>query len=340
MGKRKKYFLKSLIMKEKNKEKNMNTNFTKKQIKDNLSKVNSYITLSQKGLNLIIKVVTTFINSLWYILQRLFLLTFIIVLFIWFAWWSSQTPSLYRDWTTTESILSEISFNDNIIDVKNVRNFNHISKTESIPWYYDEQYNLDEIESLYYIIEPFSEYDWPAHTMLSFGFVDWKYVTVSAELRKEKGEWFDPFLWLMNQFEIVYIVGDENDLIKLRANIRKDIVRLYPMNATKDQIQQLFSSVLHRADKLSKEPEFYNTFWNTCTTSILKHVNTLRDNKISSFDMRILLPSNSDKIAFDLWLIDTKLDLLEARSYYEINILSELFWNDKNYSEKIRVQKK
>jgi hypothetical protein len=72
------------------------------------------------------------------------------------------------------------------------------------------------------------------------------------------------------------------------------------MNASKEQIQQLFSSVLHRADKLSKEPEFYNTFWNTCTTSILKHVNTLRDNKISGFDIKILLPLNSDKIGFDL----------------------------------------
>jgi hypothetical protein len=72
------------------------------------------------------------------------------------------------------------------------------------------------------------------------------------------------------------------------------------MKATKTQIKELFSSVLHRADKLSKEPEFYNTFWNTCTTSILRHVNSLRENKISGFDFKILLPSNSDKIAYDL----------------------------------------
>jgi hypothetical protein len=72
------------------------------------------------------------------------------------------------------------------------------------------------------------------------------------------------------------------------------------MKATKSQIKELFSSTLHRADKLSKEPEFYNTIWNTCTTSILKHVNSLRQDKISSFDLKILLPSNSDKIAYEL----------------------------------------
>ncbi len=269
-------------------------------------------------------------------ISKLILPLFILLLFIWFSWWSSQTPSLYRDWIETESKLSEISFSGNLIEVKNLRNFSHETVTKWEKKYYDEVFDLEKIESLYYIIEPFSDYDWPAHTMLSFGFSDWKYVTVSAELRKEKWEWFDPFLWIMNQFEIVYILWNENDLIKLRANIRKDIVRLYPMKATKIQIKELFSSVLHRADKLSKEPEFYNTFWNTCTTSILKHVNSLRDNKISSFDIKILLPSNSDKIAYDLWLIDTKLSLEEARKYYEINELSEKFWNNENYSEKIR----
>lgn len=299
-------------------------------------KYNKYYSVLRK----ICKFILWFLKGFWYIFQRLFLLAFILLLFIWFAWWSSQTPSLYREWTDTEVILSEITFSWNIIDIKNVRNFNHISDKESIPGYYDESYDLEKIESLYYIIEPFSEYDGPAHTMLSFGFSDWKYVSVSAELRKEKWESFDPFLWLMNQYEIVYIVWDENDLIKLRANIRKDTVRLYPMDVSKQQITDLFSSVLHRADKLTKEPEFYNTFWNTCTTSILKHVNSLRDNKISWFDMKILLPSNSDKIAYDLWLIDTDFILEHAREYYIINSLSEIYWFDENYSKLIRKERK
>lgn len=274
----------------------------------------------------------------WYIFQRAFIIIFIIFMFVWFAWWSSLEPSLYRDWETTEAVLPEISFSWNFISVDKVRNFKHITKKEYEANYYDEVYDLDKIESVHYIVEPFSDFDWPAHTMLSFWFTDDKYVTVSAELRKEKGEWFDPFLGLMNQFEIVYIVWDDNDLIKLRANIRKDIVRMYPVTATKNQMQMLFSSVLHRADKLTKEPEFYNTFWNTCTTSILLHVNSLRNNKISTKDIKILLPSNSDKIWYDLWLLNTKLNLEEAREYYKINTLSEKYKDDKNYSKMIRKE--
>lgn len=41
----------------------------------------------------------------------------------------------------------------------------------------------------------------------------------------------------MNQFEITYIVGDENDLVKLRANYRKDDVYMYPINTTKEKMQ-------------------------------------------------------------------------------------------------------
>lgn len=295
---------------------------------------------TKKNILKILEIVKSFFKVFWYIFQRLFLICFIFFMFVWFAWWSSLQPSLYRDWEITEAILPTISFSWNIISVKNVRNFDYTTKTDFKVWYYDENYDLDKIESVHYIVEPFSDFDWPAHTMLSFWFSDDKYVTLSAELRKEKWEWFDPVLWVLNQFELVYIVGDDNDLIKLRANVRKDIVRMYPVNATKEQKQMLFSSIMHRADKLTKEPEFYNTLWNTCTTSILKHVNSLRTNKISSTDIKILLPSNSDKIWYKLWLFNTNLSFDEAREYYKINSLSEEYKNDKDYSKIIRKELK
>lgn len=291
---------------------------------------------TKKNIALFFKILKNIIVWFWYIFQRLFLLSFIFFMFVWYAWWSSFDPSLYRDWEITESVLPEISFSGNLIKVNNVRNFNHITESEYEVWYYNEIYDLDKIESVHYIVEPFSDYDWPAHTMLSFWFSNQKYVTVSAELRKEKWEQFDAFLWLMNQFEIAYIVWDDNDLIKLRANIRKDPVRMYPVKATKEQKILLFSSVMHRADKLTREPEFYNTIWNTCTTSILTHVNSLRQNKISPRDIRVLLPSNSDKIWYELWLIDTKLNFEEARSYYQINSLSETYKDSNDYSKMIR----
>ena len=85
---------------------------------------------------------------------------------------------------------------------------------------------------------------------------------------------------ILNQFEIQYVLASETDVIKLRTNYRKNQVYMYPINTSKDKIQALFRSMIIRTDKLTREPEFYNTLWNNCTTSILRHVNSLRADKL------------------------------------------------------------
>jgi Domain of unknown function (DUF4105) len=94
-----------------------------------------------------------------------------------------------------------------------VRDFSYQSETEYTPRYYDQTYSLDEIESVHYIIEPFSDRDGPAHTMLSFGFSGGVSVSVSPEIRKQRGTSFEILPALMNQFELVYMIGSDQDLI-------------------------------------------------------------------------------------------------------------------------------
>lgn len=177
---------------------------------------------------------------------------------------------------------------------------NHLWSTEKnfIPQYYDERYNLDEIESVHYIIVPFSDRVGPAHTMLSFTFSGGQHVVISAEVRKEQGESFSALNGILNQFEMMYVIGSENDLIKLRTHYRKNEVYMYPINTPKEKISALFRTMLIRADKLSREPEFYNTLWNNCTTSILLHANAFREEKIP-WTIKTLLPSHSDSIVYN-----------------------------------------
>ena len=83
---------------------------------------------------------------------------------------------------------------------------------------------------------------------------------------------------------------------------------MYPIKTEKEKIQLLFKSMLTRADRLTREPEFYNTLWNNCTTSILDHANSLRLDKLAGGKYRIL-PSHSDEIVYAAGLIDTTLSL-------------------------------
>jgi hypothetical protein len=112
---------------------------------------------------------------------------------------------------------------------------------------------------------------------------------------------------------------------------------MYPIKTSAEKIQKLFISMLERADSLSKNPEFYNTITQNCTTSILNHVNELREEKIP-WTKEALLPSHSDKVIYELGLIDTELSLTEARKYYQINELSEKFSDSEDYSQNIRKE--
>jgi len=254
---------------------------------------------------------------------------------VWLAWWLSQKPSLYRDWENQDSRLPSITWSGDIISVENIRNHNWTSATEFIPGYYNDSFNLADIERVYYIITPFSDKDGPAHTMLSFSFSGGQNIVISAELRKERWESFDAVKGILNQFEIQYVLASETDVIKLRTNYRKNQVYMYPINTSKDKIQALFRSMIIRTDKLTREPEFYNTLWNNCTTSILDHANALRTDKLT-WGKYVILPSHSDEIIYDAGLIDTKLTPIEARNYYRIDNVARSMGTGSTFSTVIR----
>lgn len=268
---------------------------------------------------------------------QIFLIILVVLIIILSISLFSRQPSIDRNWEADQTILPEISFSGSWVEIKNMRDFSYSSVSDYEQNYYDQKLYLEDIESLYYIIEPFWEYDGPAHTMFSFGLSDGSFIVISAEIRKEVWESFSPLKGLIREYEIVYMIWSEKDFVKLRANYRKDEVIVYPIKTPKEKIQKLFISMLNRANKLSQNPEFYNTLTNNCTTNILDHVNQLREEKIS-WSREALLPSHSDKIIYDLGLINTELSLQEARKYYTINELSLKFGDDENYSEKIRKQ--
>ncbi len=275
------------------------------------------------------------VRIIWYWFERIFLVSLLISLTVWLAWWLSQTPSLYRDWDSADAILPTISWSGDIVTIDHIRDHIWKTDTEFTPRYQQWAYNLSDIESVSYIITPFSDHDGPAHTMLSFAFSWGRHIVISGEIRKERGETFDAIRWVLNQYELAYVVATEEDIIKLRTNFRKNQVIMYPIKTEKEKIQALFRSMLIRADKLSREPEFYNTFWNNCTTSILTHANALRKDKLS-WGQYVVLPSHSDEVIYSAGLIDTKLTLPEARSYYRIDELARSATGDLDFSDVIR----
>jgi len=245
-----------------------------------------------------------------------------------------RTPSNDRDWSNDQALLPYVVFNEDTVKIFNIRNFSYASTTDYEINYYDKTYYLDELTSIDYIVEPFEGIG-AAHTFISFGFKGEEYVAISVEIRKEKGETFSPLKGLFRSYELMYVIADEKDVIDLRANHRKNNVYLYPIQINRENMEKLFVDALTRANKLKDSPEFYNTLTNTCTTNIANHINNVSPNKIP-WDMRLLLPKNSDALAYELGLIDNSLSLKALRTKHLINNKAELYANDPNFSKLIR----
>ena len=244
-------------------------------------------------------------------------------------------PSNDRDWATDQVVLPYAEINGNQVSVHNIRNFSYTSTHDYTPAYYDAIFDLEKIKNIYFVVEPFSGYVGAAHTFLSFEFEGDKFVSISVEIRKEKGESFSAVKGLLRQYELTYVIADERDVVKLRSNYRHDKVFVYPVKTTPEKMRAVFVGMIERANKLKAEPEFYNTIFSNCTTNIAKHVNQISPKRVP-WDITFLLPEEADRYVYKLGLIDNTLPFEETRTAHFINDLAEQYADNPDFSQKIR----
>lgn len=253
-----------------------------------------------------------------------------------FAKASTKTPSNSREWSADQAVLPFVDFGRDSITIHNVRSFNYSSATEYEPEYRERTLKLEDIESVWYVVTPFANWRGPAHTLLSFGLKNGEYIAVSVEIRKEQGEEFTPLRGLFNEYEIMYVIADEDDVVKLRTNYRKnEEVFVYPIKTSPDRAQRLFVAILERVNELVVQPEFYNTVTNNCTSNIVDHVNHLVPGRIAK-SWQAVFPGYSDKLAYDLGLFDTELSWEQVREYYNVSQRAQAAGDEGDYSAIIR----
>jgi hypothetical protein len=248
--------------------------------------------------------------------------------------YAAMAPANNRSWRADHAVLSFAKRDGDVVHVYNVHNFAYRSLDDFDARYYDATYNLSELESVEYLIEPFSRWKGLSHTMLTFGFRDGRHLVVSAEARKEEGETFNALSGVMRKYELIYVLGDEQDTIKRRTNFENDEVMLYPLNLTPEQQRALLLSVLERANRLREKPEFYNTFMNSCTTNLIDHLNAIAARKIP-YSYRIVFPGYSAAALRDAGLIDATLPLDDRR--FKIRKTALRYADDPLFSQRIRA---
>jgi hypothetical protein len=191
--------------------------------------------------------------------------------------WSSLEPTNDRDWPTDLAVLAHATIDGDKVTIHNIRNFDYRSETDYTPAYYDKTFDLGELRSLD-IVTSYWMGPAIAHVFVSFGFAGDDYLAISIEVRKPKGEAYSTLKGFFRQYELVYVVADERDLVRLRTNYRRDPpedVYVYRTNAPIEAKRRLFLEYMRRINALQTHPEFYNTLTTNCTTGIWmnSHVN-------------------------------------------------------------------
>lgn len=264
----------------------------------------------------------------------LFFILLACLLSIYVALFIFSEPSNDRAWRIDQAVLPGAEFNDDQVTVKNIRNFRYTSETDFTVDYYDKTYQISELNRVDYIVEPFAGFG-AAHTFVSFGFSNGDYVAISVEARRQPDEEYSPFSGILPSYELMYVIADERDVINLRARYRGNDVFLYPVIASQEDKTTLFIDMLDRANKLAREPEWYHTLFSSCSVNIARHVNRIAANAIP-WDLRLIAPTNSDEIAYELGLIDTSITLEQARAKYKIKKSALTANNLDNFSTDIR----
>lgn len=229
-----------------------------------------------------------------------------------------RTPSHDRDWETGQEKLPHIVFEGDRFTIENLRDFTWTGPFEAEKNYITDSFDLRDMKSVDVIISHFAEFEGLAHIFLSFGFEDGRHVSISLESRREKGEKFSPFWGLLDQFEMMYVVATDRDIIGLRTGHRNERVYIYPTVATPQKARELFVRLAESINSIYDKPVMYNTLFRNCTNEITRKVETMTT---LDFPMtyKSILPGYFDEVLYEVGVIDTSKPFAELRRASRVN---------------------
>jgi hypothetical protein len=175
-----------------------------------------------------------------------------------------------------------------------------------------------------------------AYVFVNFGFGD-DHVAISAEARKERGEGYSSVQGFFKRYELIYVLGDERDLIRVRTNYRRDPpedVYLYRVRGPAENARRLFLEYVRAINTLRERPRFYDTLATNCTTTVLVHTRVNPDHLPLSW--KVLLSGHAAEYAHEQGRLDTSLPFEELRRRSRINAAAQAADRAPDFSRRIR----
>jgi hypothetical protein len=257
------------------------------------------------------------------------LAAFVVVL----AAWLAIPPSNARDWQPDVATLAFADIRGDHVIVHNVRNAEYRTETDYTVRLEERALDLSKLRSL----DLFLVY-WGspliAHTILSWGFEGDQYLAISIETRKEKGEEYSALRGFFRQYELVFVVADERDVVRLRTNVRGEDVYVYRLDASPADARRLLLRYLAEVNRLHDRPHWYNALTENCTTAIKRIAGA--DTRRSWWSWKLVLNGYLDELAYANGAFDHSLPFAVLKAKSHINDRAKAANDDPRFSVRIR----
>ena len=272
--------------------------------------------------------------ALWLSRQRRMSVAFIVLYLGVVAWWIAIPPSHDREWRPEVAVMPRAVIDGDRVRITGVRNFDYRTRNDFTVRYEEREVLLSHLTGVDFYVSYWSE-GLVGHTFLSFIFDNAPPLSISIETRPEVGEGFNPIASLFKQFELIYVVGDERDIVGVRTNHRLETVYLYRLNASPDKARELLLVYLERINELADRPEFYHLLSNSCTINIIRYLNAA--GRKGRFDIRHLFNGLIDSYLYHSGRVDTTLPFDELRRRSLINEAAQAAGDAPDFSQRIRA---
>jgi len=181
---------------------------------------------------------------------------------VWGLW---GRPSNDRDWRPDVARLATAQVQGERATVRNVRNFRYRTVEDFDERWEERTLELSRLDGLDVFFV-----DWGPrlynHTILSWSFADGQRLAISVEVRKTRGQKYSAWKAFFRTYELVYVVADENDVIKLRTNFRGEQVYLYRVRTSQAAARALLLDYFEAINAIARRPRWYNALTANCTT--------------------------------------------------------------------------
>jgi Domain of unknown function (DUF4105) len=249
------------------------------------------------------------------------------------VWWIAIPASHHRPWRPEVAVMPRAVIDGDRVRLTNVRDFTYRSRNDFDIHYVEREIDLSHLKGVDFFVSYWAEGP-VGHTFLSFIFDNAPPLSISIETRPEVGEGFDPLASIFKQFELIYIIGNERDIVGVRTNHRRETTYLYRLNTSPEDASRLLMVYLERVNELADRPEWYHLLSNSCTINIIRYANAA--GRKGRLDIRHVLNGWIDSYLYYSGRIDTTLPFDELRRRSLINAAAQAAGDGPDFSDRIR----